>query len=71
MLNPSPFTDYAAQVDFDGIPDAAVTADMAPGPTVQIDYTEKLLIGKSTFLQSSPARTNPVLTSPLRRLSLV
>ncbi|KAL8279083.1 hypothetical protein RQP46_008541 [Phenoliferia psychrophenolica] len=42
-------TDYAAQVDFDGIPDALVSADMAPGPTVQINYTEALLIDHRWF----------------------
>ncbi|KAL8281508.1 hypothetical protein RQP46_006192 [Phenoliferia psychrophenolica] len=59
-VNPSgrlPYTlgkqmsDYAAVVDFGGLPPALVQTSTAPGPTVQIDYVEKLLIDYRWFDQ--------------------
>ena len=41
----APAGDSPFLLQFDGIPDALVGADTAPGPTVQINYTEALLIG--------------------------
>lgn len=52
--------DYPAQINFGGVPAALIQTSTAPGPTVQIDYTEKLLVGKYGSFPSS-AHSLPVL----------